>query len=379
MTSIGPEADGGAAPNGDALHSWKEIAAYLRRDVRTVQRWEKTEGLPVHRLWHKRLGSVFASKSELDAWWNNHRVVLEAEEPAEGETVAATGDPTPKKRLVVAGALVLGLAAAGVIAWRSLAARTVPAAPPPAPASSTAGACPVPDGLVSYWPGEDSAQDVRGENDGLELGGVGYVAGKQGMAFLLDGEQSVVKVAHPPLKSEDFTVATWVRFHALEHPPGANTAGAPQGDMEIVGAVSNDYVNLDGWRLLKHGTQRFLFCMGGGQVNGCYTNGPMVLSKTTVAADTWYHVAAAKSGNFLAIYVDGKLEMTTRLKEYRNSNSHEFRIGSYLLQGAYLNGLVDEVMLFDRGLTAAEVQSVYQSTQEAACRFDPAASAASHP
>jgi tetratricopeptide (TPR) repeat protein/TolB-like protein len=52
----------------DRLDSWKEIAAYLRREVRTVQLWEKQEGLPVHRHFHKRLGSVFAFRSEIDNW-----------------------------------------------------------------------------------------------------------------------------------------------------------------------------------------------------------------------------------------------------------------------------------------------------------------------
>src|SRR5215472_3690669 len=50
------------------LESWKEIAVYLRREVRTVQLWEKREGLPVHRHFHHQLGSVFALRSEIDAW-----------------------------------------------------------------------------------------------------------------------------------------------------------------------------------------------------------------------------------------------------------------------------------------------------------------------
>ena len=52
----------------DRLDSWKEIAAYLGRDVTTVQRWEKREGMPVHRHLHDRMGSVNASRAELDAW-----------------------------------------------------------------------------------------------------------------------------------------------------------------------------------------------------------------------------------------------------------------------------------------------------------------------
>jgi hypothetical protein len=50
------------------LDSWKEIAAYLNRNVRTVQRWEKSEGLPIHRHVHERANSVSAYKKEIDAW-----------------------------------------------------------------------------------------------------------------------------------------------------------------------------------------------------------------------------------------------------------------------------------------------------------------------
>jgi TolB-like protein len=54
---------------GNRLNSWKEIAAHLQRDVRTVQRWEKNEGLPVHRKLHDTLSSVYAYASELEEWW----------------------------------------------------------------------------------------------------------------------------------------------------------------------------------------------------------------------------------------------------------------------------------------------------------------------
>ncbi len=56
------------------LESWKEIAAYLDRDVRTVQRWEKSEGLPVHRHLHDKQGSVFAHRSEVDLWLAGRRL-----------------------------------------------------------------------------------------------------------------------------------------------------------------------------------------------------------------------------------------------------------------------------------------------------------------
>jgi Tol biopolymer transport system component len=50
------------------LDSWKEIAAYLKKGERTVRRWERAEGLPVHRHVHEKAASVFAYSGELDAW-----------------------------------------------------------------------------------------------------------------------------------------------------------------------------------------------------------------------------------------------------------------------------------------------------------------------
>ncbi len=57
----------------DRLDSWKEIASFLRRDVRTVQRWEKKEALPVHRHQHDKLGSVYAYPKELNDWFGKRQ------------------------------------------------------------------------------------------------------------------------------------------------------------------------------------------------------------------------------------------------------------------------------------------------------------------
>src|SRR5438067_2097181 len=81
----------GTAPE-DRLDSWKEIAAYLKRDVTTVQRWEKREGMPVHRHLHDKMGSVYASRRELDAWAQSRRAALAAQ-PAEVEAVEVPEAP----------------------------------------------------------------------------------------------------------------------------------------------------------------------------------------------------------------------------------------------------------------------------------------------
>ena len=68
-------------PSSGRLDSWKEIAAYMRRDVKTVQRWEKREAMPVHRHLHDKLGSVFAFRDELDVWAGVLPFAVEPGEP----------------------------------------------------------------------------------------------------------------------------------------------------------------------------------------------------------------------------------------------------------------------------------------------------------
>ena len=75
----------------DRLDSWKEIAAYLNRDVTTVQRWEKREGMPVHRHLHDRMGSVYAFRAELDAWTRSRNPRASAENLCRGTSDAVLG------------------------------------------------------------------------------------------------------------------------------------------------------------------------------------------------------------------------------------------------------------------------------------------------
>lgn len=90
------------------LESWKEIAAYLKRDATTVRRWEKSQGLPVHRHLHEARSSVFAYPSELDAWWAGRTPAERAQEQ--------DAAPPRNRILRVAGlaaAILLAVAAAG--------------------------------------------------------------------------------------------------------------------------------------------------------------------------------------------------------------------------------------------------------------------------
>jgi TolB-like protein/tetratricopeptide (TPR) repeat protein len=94
---------GGSSPQEKKLVSWKEIASHLGREVRTVQRWETTEDLPVHRHEHQKKSTVYAYASELDAWFKKRQPLDDPEADAayvppdtelpETNSTAVDGDP----------------------------------------------------------------------------------------------------------------------------------------------------------------------------------------------------------------------------------------------------------------------------------------------
>jgi TolB-like protein len=152
-----PAADVPPAP-GERLESWKEIAAYLRRDVRTVQRWEQTDGLPVHR--HKRAHRPipYAYKAELDTWWTSRS---EDGPPAASQN-AWSDTPPPRKRRLTAGTaavLVIGIAAGAYWIARSH----------PSVGSAAIERTPVPQKSIAVLPFLDLTEGMKQEEfaDGI--------------------------------------------------------------------------------------------------------------------------------------------------------------------------------------------------------------------
>jgi pentatricopeptide repeat protein len=116
------------------LDSWKEIAAWLNRDVTTAQRWEKREGMPVHRHAHQKRGSVYALTSELDSWLASRKLPTEeaGEEaavdlsPARVRTEPA-GNPRTGHSWILFAVVVFALVAAfGWLGWHRFAASSPP-------------------------------------------------------------------------------------------------------------------------------------------------------------------------------------------------------------------------------------------------------------
>src|SRR5579885_1026410 len=85
-------------PQGSRLDSWKEIAEYLSRNVRTVTRWADERGLPIHHVPGGKRGHVFAFTAELDAWLLSQRTSL----PAASLPSSFTGNRDPLSDLAPA-------------------------------------------------------------------------------------------------------------------------------------------------------------------------------------------------------------------------------------------------------------------------------------
>ena len=106
------------------LDSWKEIAEYIGRDVRTATRWE-SQGLPLHRVPGGRGTSVFAFTNEIDAWMAGKRPAPDT------QRAPAVEDPPPSPpqrsplRIIVPVTAALSLVAIGLFARTELAPEAV--------------------------------------------------------------------------------------------------------------------------------------------------------------------------------------------------------------------------------------------------------------
>ena len=104
---------------GERLESWKKIASYFRRDVRTVQRWEQTNGLPIHRHQRAQRPIPYAYTKELDEWWTRQSDIAPSDAP-----------PTRKPTLIVAAVALLVVLIAGTYGVGQLFKTRAAAVPP---------------------------------------------------------------------------------------------------------------------------------------------------------------------------------------------------------------------------------------------------------
>ncbi len=152
------------------MDSWKEIAAYLGKDIRTVQLWEKREGLPVHRHAHAARATVYAYPTELDAWLADRQ-----RKSATSSNPPLSKVPQLKRRKVLISALlaclVIGTLLTGAVVYRYRAVEK--ASSPATPRGNTIAVLPFED--LSPEHREDHLADALTDDIIVELGRTGQL------------------------------------------------------------------------------------------------------------------------------------------------------------------------------------------------------------
>jgi uncharacterized repeat protein (TIGR01451 family) len=231
-------------------------------------------------------------------------------------------------------------------------------------------AAPVAD-LVGWWPGESSAADLIGGNDGTLESGTTFAPGRIGSAFSFNGTGAIVTVPDSPVLDirQNLTVSAWFNVASIPaYFPGIVTKGPTNAqyllfiDTVAVPAPS--------------GSARVCFRVNLGPDSP--TNSSQVVlrdacSTTPVTYGQFMHVAGTYDGTALKIYINGTLERSTFAPGQIASDSRPltFGAGDNALYGEgfqnLLHGLVDEVQIYGRALTDAEVGAVYARTSDSMC------------
>ncbi|WP_216593899.1 PxKF domain-containing protein [Thioflavicoccus mobilis] len=227
--------------------------------------------------------------------------------------------------------------------------------------SAEAGELTQPPGLVSWWRANGDATDDHDGNDGTLENGATFGAGQYGQAFSLDGVDDYVNVPDAPNLdlTTNFTIDAWVY-------PNSNTVG------RVVGKGRTSV-----------GTGYALGTDSSGNAQVSLHDGSVGCSAADIqplAVGQWSHIAGTFAGTELKIYVNGTLQATETCSFSSIGPSTEpLNIGREAAGiGRYFDGSVDEVHVYDRALTAAEVHAIYTYTQAVLMQVDLQESGASN-
>ena len=236
-------------------------------------------------------------------------------------------------------------------------------AAPAGGAAQAAGCALVPANLVSWWPGEGTAVDVRGGADGTLDNGVAFAPGLVGQAFSFDGYDDVVRVQNVAnLEVLQFTIDAWASARS------AGTYGDVLGGNIVTKDIGNTYTApYLSWDIVGPGsTGQFFAHMGFTDGNDAWA-----ASGGGFAFNVFHHVAVSWDGSVLNLYVDGQLEGTTTVGPKTVAYSGEpMTIGQdNLMPAAWraFDGLIDEVEFYNRALGGAEIKAVYDAGAAGKC------------
>ena len=192
-----------------------------------------------------------------------------------------------------------------------------------------------------------------------------FTPGEVDQAFNFDGSTGYVQVPQNSLwdfGSNDFTVDFWINFRT---PNTSETLDSPDV-FDIIGVDEGEGQ-----------TNKWLVRFGGGvltlHINDNGTGpGPVFLAQAPFSPNLnqWYFIAVTRSGNTFTTYIDGQAAATQTVAITIPSINAPLTWG-LVEAGRYLNGLMDEVEIYNRALTAAEIQAIYNAGSAGKCQGVP--------
>jgi DNA-directed RNA polymerase subunit RPC12/RpoP len=250
--------------------------------------------------------------------------------------VAQTAVPVKSRvwhNLLITTAAVLVLAGIGVGVWFGYAKYQLSHYPP---------------GLITLWSGEGNANDRVGSHNAEYVNRVEYVPGKVGKAFGFNGTDASVDLGNW-FDLQAFSISLWVK---------------PSASQATYANIMDDYGTGDeGWNL-QYDNQGMEFHWGlveGGP--GFGSRGHVIIF--SLAADTWQHLMLTRDGNQVAsLYLNGTLIGTIAGSMPINYTANKYlRLGRWAQGGRFFNGQLDEIQIYNRALSAAEVQAIYTASK----------------
>jgi hypothetical protein len=238
-----------------------------------------------------------------------------------------------------------------------------------APVVLTAPCDPQPSGLVSWWPGNDDATDPIGGNNGILENGVGFALGEVGDAFSLNGSNQYVLIGQPvpvSLQLENaITLSAWI--YATSYPVDYGN-----GALGLIVGSQHDGTGAGATIFLDGRTNPDGFMAPPGHIHFQIGDGSWHTTdvQTQVPLNQWVHIAATREANQDSVVYYNGVPQPLQDLSWPGKISYDgtwFAIGQQSDLNRPFNGLIDEVQVYDRALSAAEVQAIYHAGSSGVC------------
>ena len=218
-----------------------------------------------------------------------------------------------------------------------------------------------PSDMISWWPGDGNANDIVDSNDGVLENGASIVAGKVDSAFSFDGADDQVRVPHNANQNPGakMTVDAWINPDVISH--GQTIINKRTG------------ANLADGGFTFETTLDSVFGPGNGLQFGIGTTVTGVALIGTggnvLTSGVFQHVAATYDGSMMRIYVDGAEVASGAASGDIKPISPDLVIGrNSVIPSFDFDGIIDEVELFDRALSASEIQAIFNAGSAGKCK-----------